>query len=343
MSFPHEADSHRCPGTNVEDTPPTGAGARSFRSLSFVLLALAVGMGTASLVGPVGLGWLQYRTSPTTLNQLLGSDTAALVLIAPLTLVAALLSARWHRAGPVLGSGIGVFALYTYAQVIIGQEYLRIPGNVEYWFPLLLTVFILAEATLVLSWRALPPELPRPTRWMERAAAIVLLLVAAFLVFGLHLPTLLTAWQDPGALTEYASSPTPFWLVKLMDLGIIVPAAIVTSIGVWSGARWARRVMYPLLTGYTCLAMSVATMAVVMNLNADPDASLVLAGGFLGFTLVFALLMVGLYRPLFCHPIRPSTRLAIPGTDSAVSHVAHGPLPRGAPTQPRDRNAKDVP
>jgi hypothetical protein len=27
--------------------------------------------------------------------------------------------------------GVSVYVLYTYAQVIIGQEYLRLPGNVE--------------------------------------------------------------------------------------------------------------------------------------------------------------------------------------------------------------------
>jgi hypothetical protein len=47
------------------------------------------------------------------------------------------------------------------------------------------------------------------------------------------------AWQDPGRLTEYASSPTPFWMVKLMDLGIIVPAAIAAGVGLFRGAEWA--------------------------------------------------------------------------------------------------------
>jgi hypothetical protein len=44
-----------------------------------------------------------------------------------------------------------VYVLYTYAQVIIGQEYLRLPGNVERFFPLLLAVFISAEAALVMA------------------------------------------------------------------------------------------------------------------------------------------------------------------------------------------------
>ncbi|MCS5479935.1 hypothetical protein NYP18_09735 [Corynebacterium sp. YIM 101645] len=343
MTLSPETNPHRRPGTEIEDAPSPGGGARSFRSLSVVLLALAVGMATVSLIGPIGLEWLQYRTSPTTLNQLLGSDTAALVFITPLALAAALLCARGHRAGPVLGNGISVFALYTYAQVIIGQEYLRIPGNVEYWFPLLLTVFILAEATLALSWRALPPELPRPTRRMERAAAITLLLVAVFLVFGLHLRTLLIAWQDPGALTEYTSSPTPFWLVKLMDLGIIVPAAIATGIGLLSGARWARRAMYPLLTGYTCLAVSVATMAVVMNLNTDPDASVALAAGFLGFALAFVALMVGLYRPLFRHSSRGPDDSSPAESGPVRSATTPDPFKIITSTHPRGENTEDAP
>ena len=272
---------------------------RSGRFLAPVLLALGMGMATASLVGPVGWGLMQYRTSPTTLNQLLGADTAALVLVAPLAVVAAVLVRRGHPAGPLLGSGIGVFAIYTYAQVIIGQEYLRLPGNVEYWFPLLLNVFVLAEAATVLSWLAIPRDLPPLAPRLERTTGIVLLLVAVFLVLGQHLPSLLTAWQDPSALTEYSSSPTPFWMVKLMDLGIIVPVAITAGIGLFTGARWAHRIVYPLLTGYACLAASVAAMAVVMNLNADPDASLGLTTGFLVFAMIFIGLAVALYRPLF--------------------------------------------
>ncbi|MGQ1838694.1 hypothetical protein ACT4S2_09570 [Kocuria turfanensis] len=242
---------------------------------------------------------MQYRTSPTTLNQLVGSDAAALVVIAPLAVVAAVLVVRGHPAGPVLGGSIGVYAVYTYAQVVIGQEYLRLPGNVEYWFPLLLAIFVLAEAATVLSWLAIPSDLPRFSRRVERAAAVALLGSAAFLSLGLHFPTMLTAWDDPSSMTEYVSSPTPFWMVKLMDLGILVPVALIVGIGLLAGADWAGRVVYPLLTAYTCLTISVASMAVVMVLRADPDASLALAAGFLVLALLFVGLTVVLYRPLW--------------------------------------------
>jgi hypothetical protein len=38
---------------------------------------------------------------------------------------------------------------------------------------------------------------------------------------------------------------------------------------------------------------------VVMTLHADPDASLGMAAGFIGFAAVFATITVALYRPLF--------------------------------------------
>jgi hypothetical protein len=270
--------------------------------LAVLLVLLASGMAVASILGPLVLGVLMYRTSPTTLHQLLGSDAAALFVVAPLALVAALLAARGHPAAPLLAGGVGVFALYTYAQVVIGQEYLRLPGNVERFFPLLLAVFIVAEAVVVVAWRAIPAQLPAPAPRVERAVAVALLLVALFLVFGLHLRSLITAWQDPGSLTEYASSPTPFWMVKLMDLGIVVPAAVTIGVGLWRHMAWARRAAYVLLTGYTCLAVSVTAMAVVMNAKNDPDASVALAAGFGLFALVFVVLSALLYRPLFALP-----------------------------------------
>jgi hypothetical protein len=296
---PMKEDVHAMVMTTAVEVPePRTAGSRH-RLLALALVPLALGMALASILGPVVLGLMTYRTSPTTLNQLEGSDAAALFVVAPLTLVIALLAARGHPAAPLLACGVGVFALYTYAQVVIGQEYLRLPGNVEPFFPLLLAIFIFAEAVVVLGWRSVPAVLPPPSHRVERAVAVALLLVAVFLVVGQHLRSSIIAWQNPGSLTEYASSPTPFWMVKLMDLGIVVPAAVTIGVGLWRHAGWARRAAYVLLTGYTCLAVAVTAMGVVMNVRNDPDASPALAAGFGFFALVFVVLSVLLYRPLF--------------------------------------------
>ena len=287
----------------VGPLPTSAHGARRSGALAWVLVLLAAGMAVASLLGPVGVGAMTYRTSPTSLNQLRGSDAATLFLIAPLALAAAALARRRHRAAPLLATGFGAYALYSYAQVVIGQEYLRLPGNVERFFPLLLGVFVLAGGAVVLGQRATPATLPALSAGMARLVSIVLLCVAAFLVLGLHLPSMVTAWQDPSSMTEYASSPTPFWMIKLMDLGIIVPVAVATGVGLLRGAPWAMRVMYPLLTAYACLGTSVAAMGLVMVLRDDPDASVFLLGGFVGFALLFAALTSAAYRPLFQRPL----------------------------------------
>ena len=92
----------------------------------------------------------------------------------------------------------------------------------------------------------------------------------------------------PAPPVRVRGDPGVFWVVKLMDLGIVVPVALAVGIGLLRGAGWARRPMHVLLTACTGLGASVTAMAVVMLLNADPDASPALAAGFAVFTLVFA-------------------------------------------------------
>jgi hypothetical protein len=277
---------------------PPGMSARRPLGLSSIVLGCVV--ATTALLGPWGFGVIRYRTSPTTLNQVVGGDAAAFVVVAPIAIIAGILVLRRHPAGPVLALAPSVFVVYTYTQLIVGEEYLRLPGNNERYFPLLLGGFILAGATAVAAWRdldiaALPPVSTR----LGRAYAVVLGVVATYLVVGLHLPSFVDAMRDVPTRTEYVSSPTPFWLVKLMDLGILVPVAAVTAVGLWRRSARALALAYAVVGGFTLLLASVTAMAVTMYLRADPDASPSAVGAFALFTLVFAGLAAGLYRPLF--------------------------------------------
>lgn len=269
------------------------------RWLGPALVALGAGVALVAILGPLGFGVLEHRTSDTTLNQLLGADAAGLVLVAPSSIAVGVLAWRRHPAAPVLALAPAVYAVYTFAQVIVGQEYLRLPGNVERFFPLLLAVFLLGEVVAVGAWTALDAErLPAPSRRLLRAAGAALLVVAAFVVLGLHLPMLPDALSEQPTRVEYVSSPTPFWLVKLMDLGIVVPAAVATGVGLLRRRPWACKAAYAVLGGYALIGSSVAAMALVMLANGDPDASAGLAVAFTAFAGVFLALTAGLYRPL---------------------------------------------
>jgi hypothetical protein len=276
---------------------------RANRGLGYGLLALAAVIATIAVLGPFLANVIRYRTSATTLNQIIGGDAAALLVMAPICVIAGVLALRAHPAAPVLALAPACYAVYTYTQLIVGQEYLRLPGNNERFFPLLLGGFLLGGAIAVAAWTAIDPlRLPAPGNGLRRLTVAVLAAVAVFLV-GQHLPSLVDALRDTPTVVGYVSSPTPFWLVKLMDLGIVVPLAGATAIGLARGRPWARRSAFAILGAYTLLGASVAGMAITMLINGDPDASAGITAGFILFTLAFAALTGAQYRALARHSV----------------------------------------
>jgi hypothetical protein len=233
---------------------------RRERWLGTMLVALGAGIAAAAILGPLVLDIVVYRTLDTTRHQIVGGDLAVLVAVPPTYVAAGAMALRGHRAAPVVALTPAVFALYTCAQLIVGNEYLRLPGNVEAFFPLLLGIFVAAGAVAVGAWNA----------------------------------------------AQYVSSPTPFWLVKLMDPGIVVPAAVAVVVGLLRHRPWARKPMHAILGAYTLLAASVTGMAAVMWLTGDPDASTATLVGAAGMTLALAAFCVRLYAPLFRRPATPA-------------------------------------
>ena len=277
------------------------------RLLGAGLMLLGTAVAAVAVLGPLVSGVLRYRTSPTSLNQIIGGDAAALAVVAPVTVALWVLALRGHPAAPVLTLAPSIFVVYTYTQLILGNEYLRWPGNVERFFPLLLAVFILAAALALRAWHGTPSEgLPATSARADRAAGIVLLVIAAFVVVGLHLPNFVDALRDSPNSVQYLSSPTAFWLVKLMDLGIVVPAAIAVGIGALRHQQWARKPMYALLGAYTLIGASVTGMAITMAARNDPDASAATIAGATLMTALLAAVTCYLYQPLFRPPMSPA-------------------------------------
>lgn len=277
-----------------------------------VLGALVLGY---VVLGPLLLGVIRFRTSASGLNQVRGGDLAALLVVVPTCFAVSWLAARGHRAAPVLGLAPAVFAMYTYSQLILGNEYLHRPGNVERFFPLLLCLFVLAAALALRCWSLVDPDLlPVPSRRLERGSGILLVVTAVFVVVGIHLPGLVDALHDPPRGSLYLSLPTTFWVVKFYDLGIVVPAALAVGVGLLRRRRWAAKPAYAILGGYVLLAWSVAGMAWTMLVNGDPDASVVQAAAMTVLAASGAVFAVHLYGPLFGEPERTAaTRWVRPG------------------------------
>jgi hypothetical protein len=286
------------------------------RLLGVGLVLLGAAVAVVAVLGPLVFDVLRYRTSATSMNQIIGGDAAVLMVVMPVSVAVGVLAIRGHPAAPILAVAPSIFVVYTYTQLIVGNEYLRLPGNIERFFPLMLGIFILAGAIAFRSWSSVPAaQLPANSARADRVAGALLLVIAVFVVVGLHLPSFLDAMRDQPTAVQYLSSPTPFWLVKLMDLGIIVPAAVAVGIGALRHREWARKPVYAILGAYTLIGASVAGMGITMSLRDDPDASMATLIGMTLLAVLLAAVTCYVYRPLFG---RVSVRfwLPAPGTSA---------------------------
>ncbi len=114
--------------TRTKPVPAAGEVADGrLRWLGRGLAALAVGLAVNSVLGPFVADRLDYPVSETMRNQTIGLDAAGLVLVAPLTVVIAILALRGHRAAPVLALGPTSYVAYMFVQYIVGPDHLDYP------------------------------------------------------------------------------------------------------------------------------------------------------------------------------------------------------------------------
>ena len=73
-------------------------------------------------------------------------------MVVPVCLTVGWLAWRDHPAAPVLALARAIFAMYTYSQLILGNEYLHRPGTIERFFSLLLAMFLLAATVAMRRW-----------------------------------------------------------------------------------------------------------------------------------------------------------------------------------------------
>lgn len=240
--------------------------------MPLVLLLLAAGLAANAVLGPLGLGVIQWRVSANGLNQTYGADGASLVLVVPAAIAAAWLWRRGHRLGPPLALGVGLATLYYGVAETLGGDYIRYEGNNERFFLLFLGLIILGWTGAARAWAALdvtPPALPS---WLARGFGTVLLLAGGVMAFA-WLQQLLGIALTGRVGPEYLDSPSAFWTIRIVDLGFIVPIALWTGAGLWRGSRTATKAAYGLASFLTLQGAAVLAMGAVMLWRQDPTAT----------------------------------------------------------------------
>jgi hypothetical protein len=121
---------------------------------------------------------------------------------------------------------------YVRTQLVIGNEWGVLPGNAEWFTPLLLSGVVVAVGVVARAAHLLRGgALPRWSSARDRGTGVLLLVVAGFVTLGIHLRSLVDALGNPAADSPVRETPWAFWVVKAMDLGLVVPAATAMGIG----------------------------------------------------------------------------------------------------------------
>jgi hypothetical protein len=231
----HSMDSaHRTDGRANE----TVLGARL---LEVGLLAIAAGLVVVALLGPLGTEVVHYRVTETLRNQTIGLDAVSLVIVAPLSALAAYLASRGRAAGPAMAMGIGAYTSYMFLQYIVGPDYGHLSGNNEKLFPLAVSLFAAGWIVALGGWLATGDDRLPVSPERERRVGRYALPALAALAFVRYVPAL-ADWMS-GSPTDggYLAGPTFAWTIATLDLGVFLPITVATCVGLTRGAVWARR------------------------------------------------------------------------------------------------------
>jgi len=242
---------------------------RRERANAVASVALGIGIAANAVLGPLVLGVIRIRESANMETQLLGGELTSLLLAAPLACIAGILWWRAPRLAPVVGIGPAGYALYTYVQFVLVPDYSRYDGNNERFFPLYLALVMLGGWLVWRAWHELwAGRIATPSRRLAKIYGTLLVVVNG--AFALAWLASVASAIVNQATPEYREHPTGFWLIRLMDLGFVLPFGLTTGVGLLRRAPWASRNAYAFAGTQALLACAVSGMAIRMWIRDDP-------------------------------------------------------------------------
>ena len=207
------------------------------------------------VAGPLVLGIITYRMSADAVTQYIGGEVVTLIAA-----IAVMVSAFFERSSSatLIGAGASLYIIYTMVSVVFGQDYHRYDGTAEKWFFL----FVVATMTMIpvagrktsLLLRAGVPEVG----WLQRGTLIGFALLFAFLWISAILTE--PAHHSP----EYLADPALFWLIKFLDLAVVVPVGLLCA-AQWTGTYRTGGLVVLSFTVWIMLAIAGMQIAVVVS------------------------------------------------------------------------------
>ncbi|MHA2296994.1 MAG: hypothetical protein ACXAEU_13865 [Candidatus Hodarchaeales archaeon] len=259
-------------------------------------LICAGGLVLLSLLGPLGLGLISYKTSISALYQVEGQDLVNLLLIAPLCLIGGILHFRKDENSKYFLILVPIYTvLYVGYAYGVGMEWSnsQYTGNSEqyFWLYLLLMItgFILLLSSLSMFSEENVPDFNPKSLKIYIGFITVFLVLFALMWFREIIEVLTIGNTSSGS---YLDSPTVFWAVKYLDTGFTIPLGFISLYLLATRPKKAYPFMLLFFGFFITLSTAVFAMAIVMLLNGDPSLQ---AEGL----VIFPILMILAYAGFF--------------------------------------------
>ncbi len=248
-----------------------------------------------AFLGPVGQGIIQYRTSQSGIWQITGQDLANLVLIAPILLIGGILCLTGRTGSKYLLVLTPVTLMYTGLSIGIGQEWSNpaYSGNVEdYWW--LFGILLVGGLILLLGSLSMFTEADAPYFKPEGLRIYVVLMTVFFLLFAAMWISQIQQVISTGDLPDgsYKATPTAFWTIRYLDLGISIPLGFLALFLMLSKPKKAYSLLLLFFGFFITLGTAVDMMAIIQLLNGDTEAA---KGGLVIFPILTAFSYGGLF------------------------------------------------
>ncbi|MFX0108298.1 MAG: hypothetical protein ACFE7R_08445 [Candidatus Hodarchaeota archaeon] len=251
-----------------------------------------------ALLGPLGFGLMEHRTSESAIYQTMGQDLVGMLLMAPLLLIGGLLHFAKREGSKYFLILTPITLIYTGLSYGIGQEWSNTAytGNIENYFGLFL-ILIIGGLILGMSSLSMFDEKDAPD-FNSRSLYIYVGLMAVFLLFFAMMwsseviEVITTGNTSSGS---YASTPTVFWVIRYLDLGITIPLGYMALYLLLTRPKNAYPVILLFFGFFITMGTAVNAMAIVQVLSGDPEVAGAAAAGLVIFPILGILAYAGLW------------------------------------------------
>ncbi len=287
-------------GDDHEMTTNVNESHRTFERyvISLTAFSAAVVLLLLAILGPLGLGVIQYRTSQSALYQIAGQDLAGVLLMVPILIIGGILHLMKRDGAKYFLILPPITLIYTGLTYGIGQEWSNTSytGNSESYYYIFL-ILMIGGLILTIASLSMFSEEDVP-QFRPRGLKIYVGLMMVFLLFFAKMWTselfevITTGDTSTGS---YAATPTLFWVIRYLDLGFTIPLGFIALYMLLTRPQKAYPLILLFFGFFITLGTAVNCMALVQLASGDPELAGAAAQGLVIFPILMILSYVGLF------------------------------------------------